>query len=414
MSRGYKLPGRVGGGAGVYDTSTGRWDRGAGLVLATLLGVSVGMIGGIGYARRYLLPAEQRATVDDGRGERVAVLTANPESSTTHFVEPTLPGTPALARAPEPVIEQPPAARASRAVDPSAAPPEAGPARDVVSPSTRQVASMLEEATTRPFELSRDRRLFTCPEASHLSSTTTQAGHCADCGKRLVSARTVPHGLQAMLAFGRQSRKPAAMPVVSIRPVRKGRVLYACRRPEHVAATTNGPGACSLCGAELAPATTLSHALDIMRYQAAKERPGSETKPTTSRPALYTCLVRDHVAVTTDKPGLCESCQLTLLPVERVGHTARAIDAWELGRRAVNPGVERPEPSLPELYTCPDVQHVESTGRRPGACPVCGLALRSVYAVVHQVDAIRAYAKARAERKARTATSRPTTTVFAP
>ncbi len=405
----------------MYDTSTGRWDRGAGLVLAGLLGVSVGMISGIGYAQRYLWPADQRATVDDGRGERSALRPGNPESQTMHSVEPSLPETPALTLAPAPVIDQLPVAEASRAVDPPATQPEAVPAREVVSPSPRQVASVMEEATTRSFELSRDRQLFTCPDASHLSSsTTTRAGQCADCGKRLVLARTVPHGLQAMLAFNRQNRKPpatssATTPVVSTRPartrpVRKGRVLYACRRPEHVVATTNGPGPCSLCGVELVPATTLSHALEIMRYQAAKERPGSETKPTTSRPALYTCLVREHVAVTTDKPGFCESCQLTLLPVERVGHAARAIQAWELGRRAVNPGVERTEPLLPELYTCPDVQHVESTGRRPGACPMCGLALRSIYEVIHQVDAIRAYAKARAERKARTATSRPATT----
>lgn len=279
---------------------------------------------------------------------------------------------------------------------------------------------MMEEARTRSFELSPDRQLFTCPDASHLSSTTPRSGQCSECDKQRVPVGTVPHGLQAMMAYGRQSRQPAvttrpATRVVSTRPartppVRVGRVLYACRRPEHLAATTNEAGTCSRCGAELVPATTLSHALEIMRYQAAKDQPANDAKPVTSRPALYTCLVREHVAVTTDKPGVCGTCQLALLPVERVGHMAQAIRAWETGRRTVSAGLEPSEPSLPALYTCPDVQHVESTGRRPGACPVCGLGMRSVYEVIHQVDAIRAYAKARAERQARTATSRPATT----
>ena len=278
------------------------------------------------------------------------------------------------------------------------------------------------EATSLPALAQGSRTLYTCSRAKHLDATTQTPGTCPTCRAKLVPIERAPFGLQALVWYGRHGEtrpqpttrpKPISRPVTS-RPVasrsvtsrsvtsrsvtsrattQPTRTLYTCTSPKHLDATQPAPGVCGTCGTELVPVDRVPHGIRAIAHFAQQ----SEAKPpVTDTPAatLFTCPNIDHMASTTDQPGTCATCELVLLPVERVGHTARAIRYWTK-RQPAGTASQRPDskPAAPRLFTCPDLQHVDVTGLDAGRCPKCGLEMRPVNRVLdeHRKLALEAY-----------------------
>ena len=195
-------------------------------------------------------------------------------------------------------------------------------------PTVAAAASRPSPTTSRPVRIARRSRvLYTCPKAVHVSATTTEAGRCPLCQANLVPAGKVLHGLAAMQYYANRE-EDAADPSDDQRPP-----LYTCPTAQHVDLTTTQPGDCPLCGLELMPVGRVGHEARAVRAwmkKQAERRAPALAKGVASPPplVLYTCLILEHVDVTTRRQGNCPRCGLTLRRVEDVVHKAEATEAY--------------------------------------------------------------------------------------
>ena len=196
---------------------------------------------------------------------------------------------------------------------------------------------------------------FACPMPAHASILYEQPGPCPLCR-------------MAMVPTTWEAARRLAGPVK----------YWTCPMPEHSTVRQDGPGKCPLCSMTLVP---------ITEEPTVEQAPMPKDRAADELPDLYTCPMESDVEVTTDKPGSCPKCGMKLVPVGQVGHALKAIEVY----RSKHTGVSKDE--LPDLYTCPMESDVDVTTDTPGTCPKCGMKLVPIEQVGHAAKAIEVYRK---------------------
>jgi hypothetical protein len=176
----------------------------------------------------------------------------------------------------------------------------------------------------KPFKV-----MYTCPDPQHSTLVRPGPGTCPKDGRALAPMRGV--WLSPDMSEKNLPADPSAAREAG----------YGCEL--HPLVTSNVPGNCPICAADLVP-----------RPQAA-----AATQPVLPPGAAWVCPMQEceHFAV---EPGSCPKCGMRLKPIEDV--------EWARSLR---------EPSLPALATNPFVcpMHPSVGAEQPGTCPVCGMQL---------------------------------------
>ena len=133
---------------------------------------------------------------------------------------------------------------------------------------------------------------------------------------------------------------------------------YVCPMPEHVSIEYQHPGKCDLCGMALVPVSAAA---------LAKMQPGGKVE-------YYTCPMPEHSEVKLDKSGKCPKCGMTMIPVMPKPEPLPAQSH----------GVHSATATVPStLYTCPMKSHADVVSDKPGLCPKCEMKLVETSAVDH-------------------------------
>ena len=132
---------------------------------------------------------------------------------------------------------------------------------------------------------------------------------------------------------------------------------YVCPMPEHVSIEYQHPGDCPLCGMKLVPVSVAT---------LAKMQPGGKVE-------FYTCPMPAHSDVKMNNSGKCPKCNMTLIPVMPQPELPESAHALQNALTAV------PSP----LYTCPMKSHADVVSDKPGICPKCEMQLVETSKVNH-------------------------------
>ncbi len=140
-------------------------------------------------------------------------------------------------------------------------------------------------------------------------------------------------------------------------PALQSRIEYTC--PMHPEVVSDEPGSCPKCGMFLVPRETDAGSAHDHAAMASAMPVTSESHHHAHgqpAPAAYVCPM--HPEVTSDEPGSCPKCGMTLVPA--------ASDGGDAGHHAHGQ-------TAPAAYTCP--MHPEVISDEPGSCPKCGMTL---------------------------------------
>ncbi|MGA4644018.1 efflux RND transporter periplasmic adaptor subunit [Limisphaera sp. 4302-co] len=186
----------------------------------------------------------------------------------------------------------------------------------------------------------------------------------------LDSESQLREALQKMLEPEQTGPAPMAMPGMTNMPAQPApaatpqaeKLIYICPMPEHVAIEYDHPGQCPICGMTLVP---VSEAL------LEKIHPGGTVE-------YYTCPMSEHADVKLDKPGKCPRCRMTLIPV--MGKPKPPAPEPSARPQPQDQATAAP---MPTLYTCPMKSHAHVVSDKPGKCPECEMDLVPTSTVEH-------------------------------
>ncbi len=162
---------------------------------------------------------------------------------------------------------------------------------------------------------------YVCPMPEHVTILHKAPGKCPICGMTLVP---VTADRLAQLQPG-------------------GKVeYYTCPMPEHSDVHEAKPGKCPRCGMTLIPVMRPPSLGDGEPRNVEREGVGGASdhapratnapRPTTQSPpvstTLYTCPMKQHAHVVSDKPGKCPECNMDLVPTSTVAHGKIAEAHW--------------------------------------------------------------------------------------
>ncbi len=247
------------------------------------------------------------------------------------------------------------------APDISAEPTQAG-----LETAMRQLRALISHASfaERVSEYSaptvQSRIVYTCP--MHPEIVSDEPGNCPKCGMFLVpretSAALQPpaheHGTSSMAAAAIAPDAHDANPDHAHGSEANS---YTC--PMHPEVISDQPGNCPKCGMTLVPAgkdeNHAGHGHDHSAHHHHDSQAGANS---------YTCPM--HPEVTSDQPGNCPKCGMTLVPAgEGENHAGHGHDHSAHHHHDSQAGANS--------YTCP--MHPEVISDQPGNCPKCGMTL---------------------------------------
>jgi hypothetical protein len=137
--------------------------------------------------------------------------------------------------------------------------------------------------------------------------------------------------------------------------------------PEHVSIEYDHPGKCAICAMALVPVTAAT---------LAKLQPGGKL-------LYYTCPMPEHSDVRSDKPGACPKCGMTSIPVMNAPPPVTPSGASSEIQRGPNARPSPANSGSKTLYTCPMKIHADVVSNKPGKCTKCEMDLVPTTKVPH-------------------------------
>jgi RND family efflux transporter MFP subunit len=188
----------------------------------------------------------------------------------------------------------------------------------------------------------------------------------------LDSESQLREAIQKMLKPGvhqvtEHSSKAEPVPTVTNELLSGGPVKYICPMPEHVSIEYDHPGKCAICAMALVPVTAAT---------LAKLQPGGKL-------LYYTCPMPEHSDVRSDKPGACPKCGMTSIPVMNAPPPVTPSGASSEIQRGPNSRPSPANSGSKTLYTCPMKIHADVVSNKPGKCTKCEMDLVPTTKVPH-------------------------------
>ncbi len=179
--------------------------------------------------------------------------------------------------------------------------------------------------------------MYTCPDPQHAGVVSTLRGRCPHCSKELARFRGVWLGEEMAEANVPPTTQPAAA------------AAYRC--PVHPLVHSDVRGACTICAAPLAAATT----------QPTMTEPTGKRLTRLPADARFVCPMQECQAFAAE-PGQCPTCGMGLKPIEQV--------EWARKAKGMAPAPPRPDTG----FVCP-MHPEQARSDTPGICAICAMQL---------------------------------------